>query len=103
MIIFGTRGKIYTLLSLGKRKCEHCHNEAEFYLTISFRYFHIFWIPMFITIKNYYVICEICNYGVEMDKRKIEENFENSPIPWIYRFGWIIPVSLILFFMILSI
>ena len=99
MIIFGTRGKIIPLASLGEKKCEHCNNKTEFYLVVSFRYFHIFWIPLFITTRSYHTACSICEYGYEIDNVEIDKIISkeeiSSPIPWIYKFGWVIPVGAI--------
>ena len=99
MIIFGTRGKAIMLFSLGEKKCEHCNNKTEFYLVMSFRYFHIFWIPLFITTRSYHTACSICEYGYEMDNVETDKIILKegipSPIPWIYKFGWTIPTSIL--------
>ena len=107
MIIFGTRGQIIDLGSIGVNKCMHCNNEAEIHVFLSFRYFHIFWIPMFLTTRSYQTACSICSYGYEVDNSKVDEIYKNSgsgsPIPWIYKFGWIIPVSIIALIIIISV
>jgi len=94
LIIWGSRGKVLSLLNLGKEKCECCNNECDFILVIAFRYGHIFWIPLFITTRKYYKICSKCEKEYALENAEVDKLIK-SPIPWIYKFGWSIPVGLL--------
>jgi len=68
MIFFGTRGKV---MEIGEPiedfECPHCGNLGMNSVG-AIRYFHIYWIPMFVTKRSAVMICPHCKYNVADDE-----------------------------------
>jgi len=96
MIVWGSNGNQITLGNLGERDCEVCEKKRDFFLTLTYRYGHLFWIPMFSWDTNYMMHCGICNYGAELDNKEVEGNLRANPKPWLHRLGWLIPVGAVI-------
>lgn len=93
-IIWGSKGNMLTIYNCGKQKCLHCNNEVDFFLILVYRYGHIFWLPLFVTTRQYYMICSICENGYPIDNKEIDKIIK-PPIPWLHRHGWTIPIMII--------
>jgi len=101
MIIFGERGKEITLGRVDSRYCPICEKERDFFITMVYRYGHIFWIPLFSYSTKYFYHCSICGYGTEL-KGKDKPQLTSNPKPWIHRWGWVIPLGIIVMLLFLS-
>ncbi|MFV0393344.1 MAG: zinc-ribbon domain-containing protein [Coprobacillaceae bacterium] len=73
-IVWGTRryqkdiGKSFI-----SKECDNCHNEVTLIIKMIQTKFTIFWIPLFTTSTKYYLVCPICNQGMEISKQEAEE------------------------------
>lgn len=59
IFIFGTRGSTRPAIKTDY-VCPACGQEHSVYVVPQQRYFHLFWIPVFPTSKNYTIICTEC-------------------------------------------
>jgi len=87
MLIWGSGGKQVDLGVLEQRECGTCEKSRPFKLTLIYKYFHLYWIFKCVTEKKYWLMCEICSRGWELDRKKVEENLTKSPIPISDRYG----------------
>ena len=81
-IIWGT--KVFRKV-IGKssyvNECQHCHNEVTYEISSVWRWFTIFWIPLFpISRKKYFLACPICGYGYDITKEQAESVLVNPYI-----------------------
>ena len=93
MIIWGSGGKSVALGSPEYRRCETCERDRQFNVVLHYRYFHLYWILRAVTEKKYYLLCEACSRGWELDKQLGEGRFSASAIPFMDRFGLLIGLS----------
>ncbi len=63
MIVFGTRGKESSSTNIPELRCTSCGNSGLNASTV-FRYFHIYWIPMFPTSRKLITTCPHCQHAV---------------------------------------
>jgi len=77
---------------LGMYHCSTCKQERNVFLTILCSYFELFWIPIASWNRKYYCRCKFCNSSVEVSKNEVTSALGKNPLPWIYHFGWTIPV-----------
>jgi zinc-ribbon family len=52
--------------------CPNCKNETYFKLVYIKTWLEYFWIKIFPYKKRYYLLCDICSRGVELQKREID-------------------------------
>lgn len=52
--------------------CPNCRNETYFKLVYIKTWLEYFWIKIFPYKKRYYLLCDICSRGVELQKNEIE-------------------------------
>src|SRR5262249_20350748 len=95
MIIWGSRGKALDLGVIGTEDCATCEKPRPFHLYLQYRYAHVYWIFKAITEKKYLKLCEICQRGWELDKKKTEETLTNVPIPFMDRFGYLVGIAIV--------
>ncbi|MCH8064024.1 MAG: zinc-ribbon domain-containing protein [Chloroflexi bacterium] len=94
MIIWGWKGATLTLGRVEQQYCSVCERERDFFYTFTYKYSHLFWIPMFSWSTEYFYHCEICERGWQVDGAELKTQLEGNPKPLIHRFGWIIPVAI---------
>jgi hypothetical protein len=74
MIIFGwghqTRKQIGVTF---KNLCNHCHNEDYWVLTRTITWFTLFFIPVIPYSIKYFLSCPVCQYGLTLDSKQIEQ------------------------------
>ena len=74
MIIFGwnfqTRKQIGVFF---KQVCGHCNNEEYWVLTRTITWFTLFFIPLIPYSIKYFLSCPICQYGLTLDQKQINE------------------------------
>ncbi len=74
MIIFGWGHQ--TTKNFGptfKNHCSHCNNEEYWVLTRIMTWFTLFFIPVFPYSIKYFLSCPICQYGLTLDSKQIEQ------------------------------
>lgn len=74
MIIFGWNHQ--TLKQIGvafKHLCAHCHNEDYWILTRITTWFTLFFIPVIPYSIKYFLSCPVCQRGLTLDSKQIEE------------------------------
>ena len=70
-VIWGSRTKKKVLGTTQERyACANCRNASEYQVIRVMRWFTLFWIPIFPFSTKYYVMCPVCDRGVEMEKDK---------------------------------
>ena len=74
MIIFGWGHQ--TTKNFGptfKNHCSHCNNEEYWILNRIMTWFTLFFIPVFPYSIKYFLSCPICQYGLTLDSKQIEQ------------------------------
>lgn len=74
MIIFGWGHQ--TTKNFGptfKNHCNHCNNDEYWVLTRIMTWFTLFFIPVFPYSIKYFLSCPICQYGLTLDSKQIEQ------------------------------
>lgn len=74
MIIFGWGHQ--TIKNFGptfKNRCSHCNNEDYWILTRYMTWFTLFFIPIFPYSIKYFLSCQICQYGLTLNSKQIEQ------------------------------
>lgn len=73
-IIWGFK-HVETILgkSFVNKECENCHNQVDLIIKKIATKFTIFWIPLFTTSTKYYLVCPVCNRGMEISKEEANE------------------------------
>jgi len=95
MIIFGEKGNEMTLGRVDRRYCPTCEKERDFYISLIYRYGHVFWIPLFSYSTKYFYHCSVCGYGTELKGRDLNPYLTSNPKPWMHRFGWVVVLGII--------
>lgn len=90
MIIWGSKGNVLTLGKVEPRYCPTCEKEQDFFITMLYRYGHVFWIPLFSWSTKYFYHCSICDSGVELKGSELKPYLSTNPKPFMHRFGWAI-------------
>src|SRR3990167_6580332 len=74
MIIFGWGHQ--TIKNFGptfKNHCSHCNNEEYWTLTRHTTWFTLFFIPIIPYSVKYFLSCPICQYGITLDNKQVEQ------------------------------
>ena len=90
MIIWGSGGDEINLGEVEKKYCETCERSRTFELQLEYRYWGIYWIFNFLTKKKYWILCEICSRGVEVEKDEVEPTLDKVSIPFMARYGFFV-------------
>jgi hypothetical protein len=72
MIIFGTRGYLYTL-AMVNFICQRCHNPAAQKVLHRVTRFTLFFIPLFPVSSSYSTTCTFCGLTSKIDKPQAEQ------------------------------
>jgi hypothetical protein len=94
MIIWGSGGNNVDLGLVEHGYCETCQGQRAFRTLLQYRYAHIYWIFSWITRKQYFLLCEICNRGWTLNAMDVEKRISYNPIPFIRQWGWTFLVGL---------
>lgn len=78
LIVYGTKSFKKVVLKAGTATCGHCGNNVNYNLTKVNRWFTVFWIPIFPFSFKHYLLCPICEYGYQLDKKDAAEMIESS-------------------------
>lgn len=96
MIIYGSRSKPTAhTVPIENVDCPNCQNQGMLSKGI-LRYFHIYWIPMFIVRKTAVLICPHCKYvadSSDLSKETVKELkglVYKGKATWVYNFGLLI-------------
>ena len=87
MIIWGSGGGGADLGQVELRQCPTCDKQRPFKLLLQYRYAHLYWLR-WVTSKKYFVACDVCYRGNEVQAADVEPNLTTNPIPFMTRFGW---------------
>lgn len=87
MIVWGSSGKQLDLGAVEERECETCQQSRSFRLSLVYKTFHLYYIFKRVTEKQYWMVCEACENGWELDSREVERALGKSPIPAWDRYG----------------
>ena len=89
MIAWGSDGR---LLSLGQdeRECANCGRVQPFQLSLTYKFFHLYWIFRLVTKKKYWLSCVVCEQGLELESDKVESAMGKPPIPFWDKYGLVV-------------
>ena len=94
--IWGSKGNIISLGGVGTRDCQFCEKSREFEIALTYRYGHFYWIPLFLWDKSYFLHCQICNRGYDLEESEVKPILSAEPVPWMHRLGWTVVLGAIL-------
>jgi len=95
MIIFGSAGDVLKLGTVESRVCKTCEKERPFNMLLQYRYWGLYWVFNFVTQRKYFLACDTCQRGWELDERKAEASLKTPPpIPFMRRFGLLLLVGI---------
>lgn len=72
---------------LDERLCETCAKTQPFGLTLTYKYFHLYWIFRWVTKRQYWLVCPVCEHGWELETKATEAALPKSSIPLWDRYG----------------
>lgn len=73
MIIFGWgRRTVRNVGPIFVRECPNCHNTVTWRLVVARSWLTLFFIPVIPYRREYLMVCPVCEYSVELDKRQYE-------------------------------
>lgn len=74
MIIFGWGHQTIKYIGVAfKNLCNHCNNEDYWVLTRTMTWFTLFFIPVIPYSLKYFLSCPVCQYGIILDGKQIEQ------------------------------
>lgn len=97
MLVWGSGSKSVKFGNPEIKRCQTCGKDTQFRNVVEYRYAHIWYLFSWVTKKRYLSLCEICERGVELDKKQVESTLLSNPIPFQKRYGWAFLVGLIAF------
>ena len=87
MIIWGSGNGAADLGVAEHRDCATCEKERPFKAMLQYKYAHLYYLR-WVTKKVYYLACDVCRRGVELDAKSVEAKLKTHPIPFMTRYGW---------------
>ena len=102
MIVWGWGKKVINLGFAKTEYCPTCEKNRDFHISLIYRYFAIFWITIASWGAKYYYHCNICDRGIEINKKEVSHALTKNPIPWFHRYGWLAIVGVIALVAILA-
>ena len=69
-IVWGSRTTKKLLGNAKVYNCGHCNNANPFQVICVKNWFTLFWIPIFPTSVNYFIMCPICGDGFKLKKEQ---------------------------------
>ncbi|MCH8088965.1 MAG: zinc-ribbon domain-containing protein [Chloroflexi bacterium] len=81
-LIFGWGTKVKALPGVVYQSlCSVCNEQRNYGMTASYKYFDVFWIPLFSWNTRYFLHCNVCLTGVELSTSQIEDLISGNPKP----------------------
>lgn len=96
MIVWGSGGDIINFGTLKTQYCSICEQERPFHLILQYKYWGLYWIFNFVTEKRYFLLCEVCQRGWELDSNKVEKTLKSVPIPFMRQYGLFVLFSIVM-------
>jgi len=93
VIIWGSGNGNADLGVAEHRACATCERERPFKVLLQYKYAHLYYLR-WVTKKAYYLACEVCHRGAELDARAVEAKLQKHPIPFMTRYGWTFLVAI---------
>ncbi len=90
MLIWGSRGENIDLGKVKEEQCSVCEKKRPYHLRLSYRWFHFYWIFGMVTEIKYFLLCDVCSRGQEIDKKEIAQWNKEVSIPFWRRYGLLI-------------
>ena len=87
MILWGSNGRLLNLGRLDERECSNCGRVQPFQLSLSYKFFYLYWIFRLVTKKQYSLSCVVCEHGWELESGKVESAMGKPPIPFWDKYG----------------
>jgi len=78
MVLFGWGQESTKVCDAGVIKCDHCNNYATFEIRELARKATLYFIPVAKWDRKYYLVCSICQYGLELNMETKNKIFEES-------------------------
>ncbi len=80
LLIFGTGEKEKPIQMAGRLQCPHCGVMASAVMIKRYRYFHLFYLPLFHYGTAYYLHCPVCQavYTVDTGKAKLLRDYPDA-------------------------
>lgn len=95
-IIWGTKTALLWLGFPEVRECSTCKQPKEFQLAVQYRFTHLYYIIGFGAYQiQYWTLCPICKRGWKMDAIQAKTLVPKNPIPFMHRYGWVVPLSIL--------
>ena len=94
MIIWGSGGGNADLGVAEQRDCQTCEKERPFKVLLHYKYAHLYCLR-WVTSKAYYLACDVCQRGSQLDTKEVESKLDKNPIPFMTRYGWTFLVGFI--------
>ena len=90
MIAWGSDGRLLSLGRLDERECANCGRVQPFQLSLTYKFFHLYWIFRLVTKKKYWLSCVVCEQGWEIESDKVESAMGKPPIPFWDKYGLVV-------------
>ena len=90
MILWGSDGRLLNLGRLDERECSNCGRVQPFQLSLSYKFFYLYWIFRLVTKKKYSLSCVVCEHGWELESGKVESAMGKPPIPFWDKYGLVV-------------
>ncbi|MBS1808749.1 MAG: hypothetical protein JST84_11200 [Acidobacteria bacterium] len=100
MIIWGMDSDVKHISGAGLNHCETCERKRPFNVILQYRFAYLYYIFAWVTSKQYFLTCEVCQRGWKLNQKTVEANLEQNPIPFLHRYGWSFLVGLVALFVI---
>jgi hypothetical protein len=94
-VMWGWNGASVNLGKLDTKDCPTCKKKQNFVVSVTYRYSHVFWWPLFSWGTKYFYHCQVCQHGFELEGDKLKPYLTTNPKPWIHRYGWTVPTGII--------
>jgi hypothetical protein len=70
------------------RRCERCEKDRPFNVIVQYGFWALYGVFGFVTRKEeYFLVCDMCDLGWEIERSKIEPDLKTTPIPFMMRYG----------------
>ena len=103
MIIWGSGSEVVNVRPEGTHFCPVCERQRPYWLVLAYDYAHLNFLAGWVTSREYYVVCEICNRGEKMDRASVESTLDRVPIPFMKRHGFLLCLVLTGVFILFSV
>ena len=97
MIIWGSRNENKDLGVVQTKFCEVCEKQRPFKVMLFYKWSHLYWLFGQVSEKQYSLVCDVCGRGQILENHLIEATLVKNPIPFMRRYGWLVPAGLFLY------